>query len=217
MYAPNKLTFLAYHLIRELEILHDGNLYDNLMLYVRHAQTFTEATSHQDTLDPFNIPTSQIMTSYLNRFYACMRKDAFFVELTARTKYIISNTSHIQLNAAVTSYILSFLDYTPSPSHAQEVAIARAYHERCSTPALRYYIHTLPLIHTVMDLMAIYATDTQMNPDQQRRNRHTLDHSQVILSRTFSRLVEASTRYYDANILRQINFKYRYMILTKKL
>ena len=63
MLAPNKHQFLAYHLIRELEILHDGNIYDNLMHYAIHGQTFTEATLHQDTLDPFNIPTSQIMTS----------------------------------------------------------------------------------------------------------------------------------------------------------
>ena len=39
-----------------------------------------------------------------------------------------------------------------------------------------------------------------MNPDQQRRNRHKSNHSNYILQRTFSKLIDASTLFYDANI-----------------
>ena len=67
MHAPNKHKFLAYHLILELEILQDGNLFDNLALYALHGQTSTRATPNPVTCDPFNILTSQLMTSYLNR------------------------------------------------------------------------------------------------------------------------------------------------------
>ena len=41
MNSPNKHEFLGYHLIRELEILHDGNLFNNLVRYATHSQTNT--------------------------------------------------------------------------------------------------------------------------------------------------------------------------------
>ena len=61
-------------------------------------------------------------------------------------------------------------------------------------------MHTLPEILTVMDLMTIYATDSQTNPDQQRRNREAAGHSEFILRETFRRIINASTRYHNANI-----------------
>ena len=47
-------------------------------------------------------------------------------------------------------------------------------------------MHTLPEILTVMDLMTIYATDSQTNPDQQRRTREAGGHSEFILRETFA-------------------------------
>ena len=88
MHAPNKHKFLAYYLIRELEILHDGNLFDNLVLYAIRGQTITNPTIHPDTLDPFNISTSQLMTSYLSRFYSRTERDSIYVKLSSRTKCI---------------------------------------------------------------------------------------------------------------------------------
>ena len=143
------------------------------MLYAKFGQTFTETTAHLKTLDPFNIPTSRIITSYLNRFNARMRSNAFLIDLKSRKKYILALKSlPCQLNVAVTINILSFLDFTPNSFYDQELPLARAYHRRCSQPALRSYMHTLPEILTVMDLIKIYATDSSTNPDQQRRNRY---------------------------------------------
>ena len=193
MHSPNKLQFLTYHLIRELQLLHDGNLYDNLMLYAKFGQTFTETTAHLETLDPFNIPTSRIITSYLNRFYARMRSNAFLIDLKSRKKYIfeLKSTSY-QLNLAV-------MNFRPNPFYDQELPLARAYHRRCSQPALRSYMHTLPEILTVMVLITVYATDSSTDPEQQRRNREEANHSEFILRQTFHRIIEASTRYHTAN------------------
>ena len=113
MQAPNKHKFLAYYLTRELEILHDGKLLDNLAHYALHGQTTTVATLNPVTRDPFNIPTSQLMTSYLNRFYARTERDSIYVDLITRSKRLP------KLNEAVMPYIFSFLDFTPSPFHAQ--------------------------------------------------------------------------------------------------
>ena len=102
-------------------------------------------------------------------------------------------------HVAVTTHILSFLDFTPSSFYNQELPIARAYYHRRSQPALRSYMHTLTEILTVMDLITIYATDSSTNPDQQHRNREEADHSEFILRETFHRIIEASTRYHNAN------------------
>ena len=95
--------------------------------------------------------------------------------------------------------ILSFFDFTPNPFYDQELPLAHAYHRHCSQPVLRAYMHTLPEILTVMDLLTIYATDSSADPEQQRHNREEANHFEFILRQTFHRIIEASTRYHTAN------------------
>ena len=101
MHAPNKHQFLAYHLIRKLELLHDGDLIDNLMSYAQHGFTSTVTAHLPVTLDPFNMPTSQIMTSYLNRFYARTKRDSLYADLIAGSQRTEPNNPEPQLNAQV--------------------------------------------------------------------------------------------------------------------
>ena len=163
------------------------------MLYAIHGQTTTEASLTPDTLDPFNIPASQIMTSYLNRFYSRTERDSIYADFTSGRKCLP------RLNEALMLHIFSFLDFTPIPFHVQEARIAKKYHLRCSQPALWHYIHTIPEILTIMDLMSTYATDFHIEHDQQRRTRRIYRQSQVVLRQTFQDLINASRRYHNAD------------------
>ena len=200
MHAPNKQQFLAYHLIRKLELLHDGDLIENLMSYAQHGFTSTVTAHLPVTFDPFNMPTSQIMTSYLNRFYARTKRDSLYTDLIAGSKRTDPNNTEPQLNTHVMEHTFSFLDFMPSPHLVDEILIAREYIVRCTTPYYRSYIHTLPEILTVMDLITLYAIDRTSESDHDRRIRRESKNSKAILRSTLSHLINASKDYHNVGL-----------------
>ena len=110
----------------------------------------------------------------------------------------LSRESHILfLNKAVMAHhIISYIKFTPSSLHSQELNIAHKYLQRCSEPALRHYIHALPEILTVMDLMSIYGTEFSTDQNIQAYIRRTRAHAQRVLHRTFRQLIDTSRRRY---------------------
>ena len=131
------------------------------------------------------------MTSFLSLFCSRTQRGLIHVQCLSRKARILP------LNTAVTAYISSFIDFTLSPFLDQELTIADKYLERCSEPALRYYIHALPEILTVMDLSSIYNTDFDIDQDALDHTRTLTDQAQRVLHYTFARLIDTSRQLYD--------------------
>ena len=158
----NAKTFLTHRMLRELQLIYNGQFHDVITNFVHFGYTAMTNLNSYTLKDPFNLPLSESMLNFLGRFCVRVKREFYFRMLTLLPRI---GTKTTFLSTVVMRKIFSYV-IPRNKFLLEEYTISLDYRKDCQDPPCRCFCHGYPEIRAVLSLMRIYDKTTHIEQDE---------------------------------------------------